>query len=395
MTRYPDYDMILDYDDTSADIPAEPANAISVSEPVFLGNERAYVLDCLDRRWLTQGLYVGRFEQAFAEFCGTRFAIACNSGTAALHLSLLALGIGPGDFVLVPALTYVATANAVSYCGATPIFTDVDRRTWCLDPADVKRKTSRLAAMSNQQVKGAIAVHLFNAMADLDAISDSLPDDAWVLEDAAQAHGGIYRGRRAGATGVAGTFSFYGSKIMTTGEGGMVVTDNVALAEAARLYRGQGADRSGRYEHSVIGHNYRMMDLSAAIGLAQLETYEEHARRRRVVVSTLRRMLKDQHGIELQDTALDGAVPADWSVGVLLPPGADREAVMADLKERGIETRPFFVPMPSLGAYANGVITSVTNAAHVASRGINLPTHAGMTERDAIRVAEQLMEAIR
>jgi perosamine synthetase len=400
-TRYPDYEAILEHNDdelVAAYAELEPEindSRIHVSEPVFLGNESAYVNDCLERRWLTQGLYVGRLEAAFAEFCGTRFAVSCSSGTAALHLALLALDLEPGDFVLVPALTYVATANAVKYCGATPVFCDVERDTWCLDPADVKRKAQRVAMLTNQHVKGAIAVHLFNAMADLDAIRDALPDEAWLLEDAAQAHGGIYRGRRAGATGIAGTFSFYGSKVLTTGEGGIVVTDNQVLAEKARLYRGQGADRSGRYEHSVIGYNYRLTDIGAAIGLAQLETYDEHARRRREVVAQYRKRLEgNELGIELQAQRVEGAVPADWSVGVILPRGANRDAIAEALLELGVETRPFFVPLPALTAYRDEAQPVPAIAAHVAGRGLTLPTHAGMSSSSVDKVVDSLVEVL-
>jgi perosamine synthetase len=180
--------------------------------------------------------------------------------------------------------------------------------------------------------------------------------------------------------------------ILTTGEGGMVVTDNKALAELARLYRGQGAPRAGHYEHEVIGYNYRMTDIAAAIGLAQLETYDEHARRRRLVVDIYRKTLEGD--VEMQATSLDGAVPADWSVGIILPPGKDRGQVMADLEQRGIETRPFFVPLPGLEAYHDCVQTSVTNAVHVAGRGLNLPTHAGLEEADVLHICEQLLEVV-
>ena len=397
MDRYPDYDAIIDYHEGVDLPPAGDANTISVSEPVFLGREREYVLDCIDRRWLTQGHYVGRLEREFAHFAGAQFGIACSSGTSALHLAMIATGIEPGDVVLVPALSYIATANAVTYTGATPVFVDVDRRTWCMDPEDVRRKLARIKmALGNTRIAGAIAVHLYDSIADIDAIRDELPDEAWVVEDAAQAHGGRYGDRPVGSLGDLATFSFYGSKIIAAGEGGIVVTTNQVRADIARLYRGQGADRTGHYEHSVVGYNYRMTDLSAAIALAQLETYPEHRRRRTAIIDAYHQAVPAAiRGVEMQSQTINCQGGA-WSTGIILPPGADRNAVAASMLEAGVETRPFFVPLHLTGAYAaEHSHASCAIACHVAGRGLTLPTHSAMTTDHVDRVVEALKDALK
>lgn len=429
MDRYPDYDEILEWagvgetkPDTSgfygqhdhpmrkegpatrsenaATTPApilKGTAPLSVSEPTWLGNERAYILDAVDRRWLTQGEYVGRLERGIQEQTGRRFAIACNSGTAALHLAMLGLGLGPGDAVIVPALTYIATANAVSYTGATPIFVDVTRDTWCMDPADVARKIQRLKMTGGYNLRGAIAVHLYDAVADLAAIKAEMPDETWLVEDAAQAIGASYCGTPAGAWGDVGTFSFYGSKTITAGEGGAAVTDNAVTAEMMRLCRGQGAERSGEYEHEIIGYNYRMTDLGAAIAVAQLEKLEEHLARRRAIIKAYHRQLPAIAGLQAQETTRRGEDKTGaWAMAVILPKGANRVNVRQALCEKGIETRPFFVPLHMTAAYHQehrGANCQI--ATHIAGRGLVLPTHAGMGEGDVARVVSALEEATR
>ena len=215
---------------------------IPVAAPALVGRELEYVTDCLESSWISSaGRYVERFEDAFGEFVGVEHAIACCNGTAALHLALLALGVGPGDEVIVPTLTFVATANAVRYCGAVPVFVDSEPETWNLDPGEIEERCT-------ERTKGIIAVHLYGHPADLDAITTvARRRGLWVLEDAAEAHGARYRGRIVGSLSDCAVFSFYGNKIVTTGEGGMIVTRNGELAARLRILRGQGQDPSRRY----------------------------------------------------------------------------------------------------------------------------------------------------
>lgn len=363
---------------------------IPVSAPTFTGREAEYVQDCLDSTWISsRGEYIGRFERRFAEVCGGEHAVACNTGTAALHLAMLALGIGPGDEVIVPTLTYVASANAVRYCGAAVKFVDSLPETWNLDPKDVARKIG-------PQTRAIVAVHLYGEPADLASLLE-LADEHGVslIEDAAEAHGASYRGRPVGAVGTIGTFSFYGNKIVTTGEGGMVVTNDVALADRVRLFKGQGQAFDRTFWHPVIGYNYRMTNIEAAIGLAQLEGLNGNTARRRSIASRYRANLADVRGLTFQDEG-DDSDSANWLVGVILPvqSAAERDSVSAQLREWGIETRPFFYPIHTMPPYVDENARPLPVAEELSGRGLCLPTWAGLTDEDVDYVSERLLVAL-
>ena len=359
---------------------------IHLSEPTLSGREREYVLDALALGELSgNGSYVERFEQAFAAFCGAKHAVACCNGTVALHLALLALGVGPGDDVYVPALTYVATANAVTYCGARPVFCDVNVRTWCIEPAEIGKAIKR-SEMEGRHPAAIIPVHLYGVPASMDAI---LRFELPVIEDAAQAHGAYYRGCHVGSLGALATFSFFGNKILTTGEGGMVVTSSGNLDEKLRLLRGQGM--TARYVHPVIGYNYRMGNLQAALGLAQVENFEA-LRRSRLAVAR-------RYAAKLGDVAKPcqgepGSIPAHWLYTVLVPEGCDRDRVMTLMLEDGIETRPVFVPLLDLPPYQSGLTVSPF-ARGIAKRGISLPTHASLSLQAVDVIVESFQRAVR
>ncbi|CAG0907771.1 unnamed protein product, partial [Darwinula stevensoni] len=250
-------------------IERENMDRIFVAQPKMAGNERKYVLDCLDTNWISSnGKYIGAFEEIFAKFCGSKHAIATNNGTTALHLALVALDLKPGEEVIIPTVTYIATANAVRYCGATPVLVDVCADTMNIDPAHIERKIT-------PKTRGIIPVHLYGHPADMDAVNKiARKHGLWVLEDAAEAHGAKVHDKKVGTLGTCATFSFFGNKIVTTGEGGMITTDDDELAAKLRLYRGQGMDPQRRYWFPVIGYNYRMTNIQAAIGLAQMEGIE-------------------------------------------------------------------------------------------------------------------------
>jgi perosamine synthetase len=355
----------------------------SVSEPQLDGNEERYVLDCLRNNRLSMGDYVRRFEELFACFTNTAHAISCMNGTAALHLAMLAMNVQPGDEVIVPALTYVASANAVTYCGGTPVFCDVDPNTWCLDTTNLQ--------VTNKTV-GILPVHLYGHPAAMDPIREiAMEQSLWVIEDAAEAHGALYRKQIVGSLGNAGVFSFYGNKIMTTGEGGMLVTNDDAIARLAVLYRGQGVDTQiHRYHHAVVGYNYRMTDLQAAIGLAQLERIQYKTCVRREVAEQYRKRFTGSR-ICMQVNAPD-VVPANWMFTILTPPGIDRDRVMKMLEQRGIETRPAFRCMHHLPIYQS--VERFPVAESISARGINLPTHAGLSREDVNYIADNVLECL-
>jgi len=363
---------------------------IPVAAPIIGGNEKAYVMDCLESTWISStGEYVERFETGFAEFCGVEHAISCSNGTTALHLALLALGLGPGDEVIVPTLTFVATANAVSYCGARPVFVDSEPGTWNIDPQLIEEKVT-------PRTKGIIAVHLFGHPADMDRIlAVARRHGLFVVEDAAQAHGAEYRGRRVGSLGDAATFSFFGNKIITTGEGGMVVTSDRALASRARRLRSHGMDPDRRYWFPVIGYNYRMTNVAAAIGVAQLERVDWQIGRRLEVARWYRDRLRGVAGLEWQQEQ-DWARHVWWMFSVVLGEvcPVERDLVMARLGEIGVETRPVVWPMHRLPAYQESGAGTFPVADRLAERGINLPTWAGVTRDDVAYVSDGLIEAL-
>ena len=366
-----------------------PQHLIPVAAPLLAGNERAYVLECLDSTWISSsGRFLDAFEAAFARFCGVAHAVAVNNGTKALHLALVALGIGPGDEVIVPDLTYIASANAVHYCGATPVFADCEPRTLNID-------TGRLAPLVTPRTKAILAVHLYGHPADMDPLlTFAATHGLTVVEDAAEAHGALYKGRPVGSLGACGTFSFYGNKIITTGEGGMVVTDDAALAARLRLYRGQGVDPQRRYLHPVVGFNYRMTNIAAAIGLAQLERIDAILAARRRVASRYAERLAGLDGLHLLG-AEPWAVPVPWLVTALLTSGGarERDAVMAALQAENIDSRPVFYPMHVQPPYRERG-AACPNAEIWSARGLNLPTFEAMTETEVDRVCAALGRAL-
>jgi len=365
---------------------------IPVAAPTLNGNERAYVLDCLDSTWISSnGKYVEQFERAFAEFCGVKHAAACCNGTVALHLALMALGVGPKDEVIVPTLTFVATANAVTYCGARPVFVDSEPETWNIDPEQIEAKITT-------RTKGIIVVHLYGHPVDMDPVmSIARRHNLFVIEDAAEAHGAEYKGRKVGSIGDIATFSFYGNKIITTGEGGMVVTNDDALASKVRQLKGQGMDPNKRYWFPIVGYNYRMTNVAAAIGLAQLERAEWHIERRREVAKWYYQALKDNPSLTLP-VEREWAKNVYWMFTVVLNDNVrkSRDHIMQELAAEGIETRPVFYPLHTLPPYnrlSRGQRFPV--ASHLGARGINLPTWAGLKKADIEFICKVLKEFVR
>ena len=364
---------------------------IFVAEPSLTGNEAEYVAECMRSTWISSsGVFLDRFEAGFAEFCGARHAVATSNGTTALHLALVALGIGPGDEVIVPALTYVASANAVSYCGATPVFADSDPVTMAIDP-------DHAAAKITGRTKAIMPVHLYGHPADMEQIQAlAARHGLAVVEDAAEAHGALCNGRKVGGIGDCGAFSFFGNKIITTGEGGAVVTNDSRLAEKMRLFRGQGMDPARRYWFPVIGYNYRMTNIAAAIGLAQLERVEEHlAARRRVAGWYEQRLGAHTDRFDLPET-MPWATNVYWMYTPVLRNvvKSQRDQIIERMAAAGIETRPVFHPMHHLPPYLeeNG---RYPVAERLSATGINLPTHAGLAEADVDRVVSVLLAAVR
>jgi perosamine synthetase len=320
---------------------------------------------------------------------GAREAVAVTSGTAALHLALVAVGVGPGDDVVVPSLTFVATANAVRYCGATPVFVDSDRATWCMQP-------SGLDELVTPRTKAIVPVHLYGHPCDMDPILEvARRHGIAVVEDAAQAHGAEYRGRRVGTLGAIGCFSFHGNKIITTCEGGMCVTDDPRLAERLRSLRDQAMDPQRYYWHDLVGYSYRMTNLQAAIGVAQVKKAASFLERKRRLVGWYTELLAPLAAagrLELQREAT-WARSVFWLSSVLLVDSrVSRDQVRARLGAAGIDTRPFFHPVHTLPPYARQQRLPV--AEDLGARGLNLPSGLGLEQSHVARVVRALTAAL-
>lgn len=357
--------------------------------------EEAYVLDALRSGWVSStGPYLQRFEEAFARSVGVAEAVATSSGTAALHLALHALGIGPGDEVIVPDLTFVATANAVLLTGADVVLADVEPDTGCIDPRAVERALS-------PRTRAVIAVHLFGQPAALPAIRDLCqPRGIHVVEDAAEAQGATLAGRAVGSLGDVAAFSFYGNKIMTTGEGGMLTTQDATLAERCRALRHHGMSRDRRYFHTELAFNYAMTNLQAALGLAQLERLAELLARKRQIFDWYRELLDGTPGITLNRTRPD-TESVYWMVSVLLQDNIElpRDEVCARLHRCGIETRPYFVSMSELPHLRTARRVAATSgscetSARLCARGFNVPSGYGLSRAEIEYVARNLREVL-
>lgn len=362
---------------------------IPISAPVLNGNEKRYVIECLESNWISAyGRFVDGLESSFASYCGTRHAIVCCNGTAAVHLALMAAGVGPGDEVIVPTLTFVATANAVKYCGAVPVFVDSEEQSWNID-------TSQLERALTPRTKAVMPVHLYGHVADMDAVrSFAGSHDLIVIEDAAEALGATLHGQMAGDLSDVAAFSLFGNKVITSGEGGVVVTNDDSLAERVRLFRGQGMDPDKRYWFVEVGHNYRMTNVAAALGLGQLEQISWHLAVREQLYAEYLLRLGDDPRLTVQVPA-DDSVIAPWlfSIRATGEGLATRDEIMERMAAAGIETRPVFYPMHTLPPYREGSADLRVSEA-IAKDGLTLPLWAGMDERDVHRVCDTLLSSL-
>jgi perosamine synthetase len=361
-----------------------PAGFIPVYEPWLGAREAEYVLEAVTSGWISSlGKYVAAFEQQFAAFCGAAHGICTSNGTTALHLALHAMGVGPGDEVIVPALTFVATANAVHYTGARPVFADVDPVTWTIRPDEVERLvTSRTVAI--------LPVHLYGAMAPMVELQEIAAQHGLrILEDAAEAHGAAIGVRRAGTWGDMAAFSFFGNKIITTGEGGMLTTGDAGLAARCRQLRDHGMPPERRYWHDEVGFNYRMTNLQAAVGVAQMERIEEVLRRKREIAALYCQELTDIAGLTLPVES-PGTTNVYWMVSILVdePFPLSRDALVPALREHGIDSRPFFHPLDTLPPYRSANPCPV--ALRLGQRGLNLPSSPRLRDEDILRICRTI-----
>lgn len=362
---------------------------IYLSPPCMLGRERQLLMEAFDSNWIAPlGPHVNAFEAEFAQRCGVAHAAALSSGTAALHLALQLVGVQPGDRVVTSSFTFAATANAIKYCFAEPVFIDSDWSSWNMDP-NLLREYLVEASQQGTMPKAVLTVDIVGQCCDYDAIQSicqefSLP----LIEDAAEALGATYQGRPAGSFGDVACFSFNGNKIITTSGGGMLVTQREDWAKRARHLATQARDPAPHYEHTTVGYNYRMSNLLAAVGRGQLETLDEHVRRRREHYRYYAETLADCPGVQFMPE-IPGGMSTRWLTIALIDPtrfGADRETVRKALEAKNIESRPAWKPMHSQPVFAGCQAIGGQVAEQIFDQGLCLPSGTALTQEQLERV---------
>ena len=368
------------------------AEFIPVNEPVLDGNEKKYLNECIDTGWISsEGPFIREFEETFASRVGRAHGIAVCNGSAALDAAAAALDLKAGDEVIMPTFTIISCASAVSRLGALPVLIDCDPDTWNMD-------VSRIEERITPRTRAIMAVHIYGLPVDMDPLLELAERHGLdIIEDAAEMIGQTYRGRPCGSLGRISTFSFYPNKHVTTGEGGMIVTDDDALAERCRSLRNLTMKASRRFVHEELGWNFRMTNMQAAVGLAQLERLDEFVPRKRRMFGRYCDLLKDVEALQLPVERTDYAENINWVFGVVIRDGVplDADEAIRRLGEKGIGTRPFFWPMHEQPAYRSmGLFTNEShpNAERIARRGFYLPSGLGLTDAQMERVAAAVKE---
>ena len=359
-----------------------------MAEPDIGYHERDYMNEAFDSGWISsKGPFIKKFEEAFAKFAGTKYAVSCSNGTTALHLAVRAIGIGQRDEVIVPNLTFASPANAVLYEKGKPVLADVNRTYWCIDPENVRRSIT-------EKTRAIIVVHLYGHPADMDQFKEIAKDHSLkIIEDCAEAHGAMYKGHMVGSIGDVGCFSFYGNKIITTGEGGMVTTNDFDLAEKIKILRDHGMLPSKRYWHEEIGYNYRMTNIQAAIGLAQLESIVKKIDKRKWIARKYSEYIDE-------DAELQPEMP--WASNVYWLPTFildsinnenSRDSLISLLSREGVESRPAFYPLNEMPPYTNG--EEFPNSHFISYHGISLPVSNRFSEDDIRIISEVFNRAFK
>lgn len=365
---------------------------IPVCEPLIGVKELEYVTDCLRTNWISSaGKYIAEFEKGFAAYCGVKHGITTTNGTTALHLALAALGIGKGDEVIMPTFTMAACGFSVVYTGAKPVLVDSEPETWNMDVTQIERRIT-------PRTKAIMPIHIYGHPCDMEPIMDiARKHRLYIVEDAAEAHGATYRGKMAGSIGDVGCFSFYANKIITTGEGGMIVTNDEKVADRARRLKDQAFSRERRFLHTELGFNYRMTNIQAAIGLAQLENIDRLVEMRRKNAQLYNKLLKGVPGITLP-VEKKWAKNVYWMYCIVIENefGMSRDELMAFLRQKGVDTRTFFIPMHVQPAFKNIGLFEGEHypvSERLAEKGLYLPSGSGLTEEQISTVCEAVKQA--
>ena len=366
---------------------------VSVCIPTLSGEEWKYLKECLDTNWISsKGKFIEEFEDGFADYIGVKYGCTTTSGTAAIHLALISSGIKPGDEVIVPAFTMMGSVFPIIYCGAKPVLVDSEVETWNIDVSKIEEKIT-------ERTKAIMVVHIYGHPCDMDPIMEIANKyDLYVVEDAAEAHGAEYKGKKVGTFGDLSCFSFYANKIITTGEGGMLLTNNKEIYEKAKMLKDMAFTEERRFLHYDVGFNYRMTNMQAAIGLAQLEKINTYVEARRRNAKLYNELLKDREGIILPSEK-EWAKNVYWMYSILIDEkkfGMSRDALMNTLADEGIDTRPFFVPMHQQPVLRErglfGGEESYPVAEELSKKGLNLPSSSSLSKNDIELVSNIINE---
>ena len=359
---------------------------IPVAEPELGEGELRNIINAIKSGWISsKGSFINEFEQEFSKYIGVKHAIAVANGTAALHLALLALDTGPGDEVLIPDLTFISPASMTVLTGATPVFVDANPRYWCMDVEDVNRKITN-------KTKAMVIVHLYGHPADIDPLLEIAEEhDIYVIEDCAQAHGAEYKRKKVGSFGIISCFSFYANKIVTTGEGGICLTDDQKLAQKIRLLHDHGMGVERPYWHEILGFNYRMTNLQAAIGAAQIKKIDNFVQRKREIARTYNELLENIEGITTPPE-MPWAKNVYWMYSILIEDSfrVTRDELAMELGKKDVETRPFFYPIHTMPPYKRNEKFLV--AEELAKKGINLPSSVKLKKEEVERIVKFINE---
>lgn len=358
-----------------------------VYKPFLNGNERKYVNDCLDTTWISsKGEYLEKFENMFSKYIGVNHCTAVSNGTVALHLALLALGIGVGDEVIVPTLTYIAPVNAITYVGAKPVFVDSNLDDWQISIEDVLNKIT-------VNTKAIIAVHLYGHPCDMDKLVEICKShNIYLIEDCAEAIGSKFGDQYVGSFGDISTFSFFGNKTITTGEGGIVATSDKTLFSRLLHLKGQGLAKYRQYWHDVVGYNFRMTNICAAIGLAQLENIDEILRKKILISEWYKKEFEDS-SVHFHNSK-QNVFHSYWMCSILLETPELRDLCMSQLLKFEIETRPVFYPVHTMPMYS-GKFERHVNAEFLGWRGINLPSYPELSKEDIKYISSKVLEIVK
>jgi perosamine synthetase len=366
---------------------------VPVCIPTLSGEEWKYLKECLDTNWISsKGKFIEEFEDGFADYIGVKYGCTTTSGTAAIHLALISSGIKPGDEVIVPAFTMMGSIFPIIYCGAKPVLVDSEVETWNIDVSKIEEKIT-------ERTKAIMVVHIYGHPCDMEPIMDIANKyDLYVVEDAAEAHGAEYKGKKVGTFGDLSCFSFYANKIITTGEGGMLLTNNKGIYEKAKRLKDMAFTEERRFLHYDVGFNYRMTNMQAAIGLAQLEKINTYVEARRRNAKLYNELLKDIEGIKLPSEK-KWAKNVYWMYSILVDEkkfGMSRDALMNTLADEGIDTRPFFVPMHQQPVLRErglfGGEESYPIAEELSKNGLNLPSSSSLSKNDIELVSNIINE---